>query len=342
MGSIAADALYEVSYRSSWGADDGVLGHLVIRRLDDHAVIAEIPAASEEEARGLIARAEGEIRGPADAFESSWGIGADAAADPGPGVLRRHEEQTAPDPEPAAGERITGPDPRIAVLPDPSEVFAADQPWLARLLHPLVSIDLAAFDPAWKGRVTLLSPVEPVSGLLGEETGEHHDEFACENWISFRAAPDGRLRFLGQRSFFEIEAAEAVGSDALASLREHYAEAEAWFAGSKARWERLGRLVWGDEEDPSRQREGWGTDIALVDELGGDPGDGNWTAFPPPAAFSLDLSRPSLPALRLADGRPFTYIGSTAGYPWRDEGADAILLFFEPETRTAVLTFDWS
>jgi len=35
-------------------------------------------------------------------------------------------------------------------------------------------------------------------------------------------------------------------------------------------------------------------------------------------------------------------VGSTAGYPWRSQGADAILLFFEPETRTAVLTFDWS
>ncbi|WAC68222.1 hypothetical protein [Microbacterium sp. SL75] len=44
----------------------------------------------------------------------------------------------------------------------------------------------------------------------------------------------------------------------------------------------------------------------------------------------------------VADGRPFQFIAATSGYPWRWHGADAILLFFEPETRTAVLTFDFS
>lgn len=84
-----------------------------------------------------------------------------------------------------------------------------------------------------------------------------------------------------------------------------------------------------------------GTDLALVDQLGGDAGFGNWAEFPPPAAFRLDTDGAS-PVLTLADGRPFRFVAATAGYPWRDSGADAILLFVEPETRTAVLTFDWT
>lgn len=64
--------------------------------------------------------------------------------------------------------------------------------------------------------------------------------------------------------------------------------------------------------------------------------------IPPPDAFSLDPDEEGIPVLRLADSCPFIYVGSTAGYPWRDRGADQILLFFEPQTRTAVLTFDWS
>ena len=353
MSNIAADALYEVSYRSSWGAGDDTLGHVVIRRLDDHEVVAEFPARTEKEARELVARAEAEIRGSAGAFESAWGIGSGVAADPGPDVLRAsvagergvRDQRAEPDRGPSPGERVIGPDPRLTVLPGPGDVFAADQMWLERLLHPLVSVELGAIDPAWSGRVHLLSPVEPVEGLLGGDTVEHHDEFACENWISFRVEPDGHYRYLGQRELFALEAgegAESAGADEPVELREFYAEAEAEFAAARVRWERLDKLVWGDEEDPTRPREGWDTDIAILDQLGGEPGYGNWTSFPPPAAFRLDESDPLTPVLRLVDGRPFAFVGCTAGYPWREQGADGILLFFEPETRTAVLTFDWT
>jgi len=264
------------------------------------------------------------------------------AADARPYPLPQHL-LAEPVRDPDDGERIIAPDPRVVVLPDPAEVFVDDQPWLVRLLHPLVSVELTAFDPAWSGRVHLLSPVEPEEGLLGEDTSAHHDDFACENWISFHVENDGRYRFLGQRRFFEIEDMEASGEqEDPSALYETYAAADAEFTGTKARWERLGALVWGDAQDPTRQRESWGTDIALVDEIGGEPGYGNWHEFPPPKAFALDSSDPAAPVLRLADGRPFTYIGGTAGYPWRNQGADQILLFFEPETRTAALTFDWS
>ena len=39
---IAADSQYEVSFRPNWG-DDGPIGHVVVRLLDDRAVVAEAP-----------------------------------------------------------------------------------------------------------------------------------------------------------------------------------------------------------------------------------------------------------------------------------------------------------
>ncbi|QZY51408.1 hypothetical protein [Leucobacter tenebrionis] len=81
----------------------------------------------------------------------------------------------------------------------------------------------------------------------------------------------GKVRrhdILGQREFFALEAgecAESAGADEAVELREFYAEAEAEFAAARVRWDRLDKLVWGDEEDPTRPREGRGTDIAILD-----------------------------------------------------------------------------
>lgn len=244
--------------------------------------------------------------------------------------------------DPEEGEAIPVGDPRVRAFPDPADVFAPDQPWLERLLHPLVSIELSALDASWSGRVPLLSPVEPEDGLLGEETAAHHDDFAGENWISFRLDEQGRCSFLGQRRFFEIEDLEAAGSPRAGELGERYAGAAAQFAATRERFARVGVLTWADRQDPTRPREGWGFDDIIIDVLGGEPGYGNWTEYPPPAAFTLDESDPATPVLRLADGRPFTFVAATSGYPWREEGADAILVFFEPETRTVALTFDWT
>ncbi|MFT4258621.1 hypothetical protein [Microbacterium sp.] len=235
------------------------------------------------------------------------------------------------------GEEVFAGDPRVHVLPDAADVYADDQLWLARVADPLLSIELSALDPSWTGRVHLLSPVEPEDGLLGDGTEAHHDDYAGENWISFRLQDDGRYAFLGQRAFFAIEADQVSES-----LTAHYEEAAAEYEGARRRWAREGRPTWPDHEDPSRTREGWDGDLPVLDALGGEPGYGNWASYAPPAAFVLDESDDATPVLRLADGRPFTFVGATSGYPWRSHGADAILVFFEPETRTVAMTFDWS
>ncbi|GAB3756434.1 hypothetical protein GCM10027591_05660 [Zhihengliuella somnathii] len=315
--NIAADSLYETSYRSTWGAGDGPLGHLVIRRLDDHEVIAEIPAGDEDEARRLISDADRLIRGPAGVFEDEYGIGSDSAADPGPDVAGPPVAEPL-DREPDRGERVTTADARLQLFPEPRDVFVAYQQWLAELLHPLVSIELSAIDPAWPGAAHLLSPVDD---LLA-------DGDDASNWLVFDVDEHGLFRLRDAEDRFTAGAGHAAG-------------ASGEFAATKARWERYGGLVWGDASDPTTKRDGWGEDIALVDQLGGEPGHGNWTAFAPPAGLRLDESDPASAVLKYDDGRPFRFVARTAGYPWREEGADAILLFFEPETRTAALTFDW-
>lgn len=240
--------------------------------------------------------------------------------------------------DPIDGEEVFAPDARVHVLPEPAEVFAPEQMWLARVVHPLLSIELSALEPSWSGRVHLLSPVEPEDGLLGDGTEAHHDGHAGENWISFRLREDGRYEFLGRRGYFAIEDPDAVPE----GLEDFYAASAAEYEGARVRWTQLGRLTWPDRHDPTRTREGWDADIPVLDMLGGEPGYGNWASYAPPAAFQLDESDDATPVLRLADGRPFTFIGATSGYPWRAQGADAILVFFEPETRTVAMTFDWS
>lgn len=340
MGAFTADSFYEISFRSSWDPGAEAVGHLIIRRLDDHEIIAEIPAHTEDRARDLLQAAQSQLRGPAADFESAWGISAAEAAERGPDHLPR--ATVSPEVrEPEPGERVLRADARVRVLPDPAEIFDTGQLWLGSLLHPLLSVELAAVNPECSGWLPLLNPVEPESGLLGEDTGEHWNDFACMNWISFRWTENGRLQFLGRRHFFQRESLREQGED---RLEAHYARAGAEFRETGRRWAENGLLTHRGSRNHAHSPSADGTaepTAPLIDQLGGEPGYGNWPSYPPPAAFHLDESDPASPTLRLRDGRACTFIAGTAGYPWRADGPDSILMFFEPETRTVVYTFDW-
>lgn len=43
-----------------------------------------------------------------------------------------------------------------------------------------------------------------------------------------------------------------------------------------------------------------------------------------------------------ADGARFRFVAGVTGWEYRAMGADRILLFYEPVSRVALLTFDWS
>ncbi|MHC6177205.1 hypothetical protein [Glutamicibacter sp. X7] len=189
---------------------------------------------------------------------------------------------------------------------------------------------LNALQPGMPGVVHFLSPV--ADQLLFQPAAGEHGDYMAENWLIFQADHQGRYRYLGDPD------ASKLGD--LSSGERERAQTE--LAGAKTRWERYGRLLWGDANDPAKPREGWNDDIAFIDQLGGEPGYGNWTGYPPPRALSLDTEDPVSPVLATAAGKPLRFIGATAGYPWRDAGADAILLFVEPESGLVALTFDWS
>jgi hypothetical protein len=93
----------------------------------------------------------------------------------------------------------------LRVFPAAEDVFIDDERYLHKHLHPLLSIELSAIDPALQGWVHLLSPIEPYECYIGDHTGQFHNEYTCGNWISFRLEADGRYLFLGDRRYFFLE-----------------------------------------------------------------------------------------------------------------------------------------
>ena len=253
---IAADSQYEVSFRPNWG-DDGPIGHVVVRRLDDRAVVAEAPVLDQYEAERLLAQAEHDLRGSAADFELTWRIDGEARADPGP-ALQPGPTSFVDEQQPDRGRSVPALEAGVRAYPSADGVFTPDQPWLGRVLHPLTSIDLAGF--GLSGWLTMLLPVEPSAGLLGETTPDHHNEWAGTNWISFELNDDSLMRFLGPRRYFGVQ-----NPDVADDLRSWYDESERQFGA--------GRIRSGESGLPA------GENVALVDQLGGEPGYGNWVAF---------------------------------------------------------------
>lgn len=186
----------------------------------------------------------------------------------------------------------------------------------------------ADFDrPGWLRVVRLADHAvagrTPNAGLLGETTPDHHNEWAGTNWISFELNDDSLMRFLGPRRYFGVQ-----NPDVADDLRSWYDESERQFgAGRSAPASRACR--------PARTLH-WS--ISWV----GEPGYGNWVAFRPPAALASVSPIRSVPRC----GSP-TDARSPSSQPrpapmGRTHGPDAILMFFEPETRTSVFTFDRS
>lgn len=247
-------------------------------------------------------------------------------------------------------EAITRADPRLRTFPAAQDVFVADQDWLARHLHPLLSIDLSAVDPDWDGWLHLVTPLEPHDGYVGGNTQDVHNDFTGENWIAFRREADGRYRFLGAKEYFLLEQAspspsngprQAAQARTRAELEAHYAVQRASYEASIHRFARYGALTHADPDDPL-SRSNWG-EGNLLDQLGGGTCHGNWTDCPDiPAAFEVDTTDPENVFPRWKDGAAFRFVASVSGYPWQDSGADAVILFYEPVSQTVLLTFDWT
>lgn len=212
------------------------------------------------------------------------------------------------------------------MVPFPKNVFDDDQPWLNEHLLPLISIDLGVLRPELAGVVpTLMCPLEPFngSGYIGEETVEHHNEFTGPNWFAFELTDDNRMRFMGNKGYFRSPDNDDDAATAQ-ETRDSYAEAEAYFKehGRVGKWSQ-----------------------SFLDQLGGEISDANWICSGDlPKGFECHINHDNddFHVSFTRDGNPFFLVAAVAGYKWLSSGADAIVMMYEPETRTVLFSFDWT
>lgn len=118
------------------------------------------------------------------------------------------------------------------MVPFPTDVFPADQAWLGQHLLPLLKIDLGLLRPELAGQVaTMLCPIEPYDGCIGETTEEHHNAFTGTNWIAFELTAGNEMRFLGNEGYFIGDAVDdKYAREHIAQMRESYAKARDYHA----------------------------------------------------------------------------------------------------------------
>lgn len=236
-------------------------------------------------------------------------------------------------------QNITVLNEHLRPFPEAEAVFCSEQAWLSKHFIPLLSIDLAVFNPEWAGTVVhMLNPIEPYDCVIGDTTTEYHNEFTCPNWLAFRLNDDNRYVFLGQEGYFQNTPFHKVNTYLLqkeAEMRESYQHAKQFF----------------------QEHAQLPNNNAFLDVLGGDFTDDNWSSGShiPPSAFTI----PSEPAFSPPhpdfedwliydfsnisyQGNPMIHIAEVAGYNWCSDGADAIILMYEPESRTVLFTFNWT
>ncbi|ULJ65531.1 DUF6882 domain-containing protein [Wielerella bovis] len=235
--------------------------------------------------------------------------------------------------------------PQMQLYPDIKDVFQAQQAsWLGKHLLPCFTLDLAALRPDWVGRkIHMLLPCEPEEGYIGEATEAAHNEFCGTNWLALRLDEQNRCEFLANEAYFH--AACEPDND---SLQEHIAAQHDTFQSYRA----------------ERAANGNSNETVLINHLGGKIQEGNWTFDPPlPTAFACDTNAEyyryensrqngikllqqqidGTDAVRISyQGKPFYFICSSSGWAWAEYGADDMLLFYEPESRIVLMTFDYT
>lgn len=213
-------------------------------------------------------------------------------------------------------------EPYMTAFPAPETVFAGDVAAHRRVLQPLLSVDASAIDPSWSGKLHFVTPLEPYDGLLGEETDAFHSGYCVLNWIAFHVS-NSTYTFLGDFRYFKInaEGGEWLEKD-YAAKNASYEESKKSFAKTKKLLAPMNRTVAVD----------W------IEQIGGDAPDANWCAF----GLKVEVDDAGGAHPLTADGRHFRHVGSLQGDHYRENCADQILLFFDPSTSTAVLTFDWT
>ncbi len=242
-------------------------------------------------------------------------------------------------------ENIKTIEPYLKVYPPDDQVFAEPVERYARHILPLLSIDLSVINSSWEGWIHLVNTVEPEDEMVGKATQPFHNYYLRENWVGFHLNDQGRYELLGDFRYFQLENPPGTLPEHYPGdrqeMEEHYAKQHAGFAQARERFAQHGvfysqcRVGYNPNLDYWRQQ----SPSTLITQLGGAIAAGEWAyGFP----FPLDESdednvRPLTP-----EGVPFHFIASVSGWDYCPSGADQIVLFYEPNSRTALVTFGWS
>ena len=225
------------------------------------------------------------------------------------------------------------------MVPFPTDVFPADQAWLGQHLLPLLKIDLGVLRPELAGQMaTMLCPIEPYDGCIGETTEEHHNEFTGTNWIAFELTAGNEMRFLGNEGYFIGDAVQDKhAQEHIAQMRESYAKARDYHAVH-------GRLAC-----YSRYGKGEASERDYLDTLGGPIGFGNWTETAEiPAAFELGFTEAAddpnaaddaETVIITRNGNRFFAVADVAGYNWCATGAFVMVMLYHPVSRRVWFTY---
>lgn len=232
---------------------------------------------------------------------------------------------------------VLPPQPFLRPFPAPEDVFVEPVERYLRHLHPLISIELSAACPDLTGWIHLVSPIEPRDGYLGDRGEQAWGPYLQPNWIGFRLTADHRFQLLGDFKFFALEHEDSpeacLGEQQ--TLRDYYEEQRASFQAHKTQFDKTGQVC-------SITRYGY-RPVAPLERLGGVAETANmiWQDVPNAAftykVFSSDRTFDHAPRTR--DGRLFRFIASVPGWRYRKDGADQILLYYDPVERVALESF---
>ncbi|MFC2993833.1 hypothetical protein ACFODO_00790 [Acinetobacter sichuanensis] len=231
-------------------------------------------------------------------------------------------------------EEITTIQPYLTLLPDNEAVFAPKSAFLAKHLLPLISIDLSVVNPKWQGKIHLINPIEPYECYIGSETTEFADEFANENWFILQLNDENQYEWLGNPNYFQLE-----NPDCDEELKQHSQEMHQDYLELKARFKETGKIITRcqlkyPDDDP----------VILLEQLGGEVSRSNWHT-PINEYFNVThINEKTDEEIEIHDyqGRRYYFVASVPGWRYCIHGADDILIFYQPETKRVLFTFDWT
>lgn len=234
-------------------------------------------------------------------------------------------------------------------FPDPETVFADDVETHSKYLLPLATVSLEHINPEWSGPIHFVQPIEPHDGVVGGDTPSHHGPLCAENWIGYRIDEQGRYTLATEWDYFllhNLDNRTDIQPDPASKqqLREHYEKAKRSYVANRAHFNQFGGL------HPSYSWEAFGfwrdrDRHELVMQLGGTPGWGNWPEIGDwPLSEYEDEEDPdeTYPIPQADDGTDFSYIGWMHSFVYVDTSPCDLQLFYHPELRLALTTFDWS